>query len=167
MTWWSIGGLVGVALAFSGITYILLRWRKAPQAYRAMVVLSVLLAGTLLGGWPVDFTTSSTLNNRVASASPIQQTTSATGRTTARVVWVTDGATVTVAESDGHEDTIRLAGIDAPEHDQAFGAQSTQHIASLISGQSVSLDCGSERSYGRLICKISRYRTVRMWTSTR
>ena len=50
--------------------------------------------------------------------------------------------------------TIRLAGIDAPEHDQAFGAQSTQHLSDLISGKTVSLDCENERSYGRLICKI-------------
>ena len=49
---------------------------------------------------------------------------------------------------------IRLAGIDAPEHDQPFGAQSTEHLARLVSGKTVTLDCENERSYGRLICKI-------------
>jgi endonuclease YncB( thermonuclease family) len=50
--------------------------------------------------------------------------------------------------------TVRLTGIDAPEHDQSFGAQSTQYLASLISGKTVNLECSDERSYGRLICKI-------------
>jgi endonuclease YncB( thermonuclease family) len=50
--------------------------------------------------------------------------------------------------------SIRVAGIDAPEHDQPFGAVSTQHLAALVSGKTVALECENERSYGRLICKI-------------
>jgi endonuclease YncB( thermonuclease family) len=50
--------------------------------------------------------------------------------------------------------SIRLAGIDAPEHDQPFGPESTQHLIALISGKTVALECENERSYGRLICKI-------------
>jgi endonuclease YncB( thermonuclease family) len=49
---------------------------------------------------------------------------------------------------------IRLDGIDAPEHDQPFGSQSTEHLAGLVSGKMVTLDCENERAYGRLISKI-------------
>lgn len=155
MTWWSISGLVAVALALGGTAYIRPRWRQARQAYQAKIVLAACYSmATLLGGWLVHSTPPSTLNNRFASISSAPQTPQAIRRITAKVVRITDGDTVTVVESDGHEDSVRLAGIDAPEYDQAFGAQSTQHLSSLISDKSVSLDCGNERSYGRLICKI-------------
>ncbi len=72
----------------------------------------------------------------------------------AKVVSITDGDTVDVLRSDNFTYAIRLTGIDAPEHDQAFGTQSTQHLAGLISGKTVTLECQNERSYGRLICKI-------------
>ena len=67
---------------------------------------------------------------------------------------ITDGDTVDALTADNLTYAIRLAGIDAPEHGQAFGAQSTQHLSELISGKMVTLDCEDERSYGRLICKI-------------
>jgi hypothetical protein len=47
-----------------------------------------------------------------------------------------------------------LAGIDAPESEQSFGAQSTRHLSALVSGKTVTVQCENERSYGRLICKI-------------
>jgi endonuclease YncB( thermonuclease family) len=72
----------------------------------------------------------------------------------AQVLRITDGDTVDVVDQGGVPYTIRLAGIDAPEHDQAFGTESTQHLSGLISGKSIALKCGNERSYGRLICKI-------------
>ena len=54
----------------------------------------------------------------------------------------------------------RLEGIDAPEHDHAFGAQSTQHLSELVSGKTVTLGCENERSYGRLV------RLVPIWIAT-
>jgi endonuclease YncB( thermonuclease family) len=72
----------------------------------------------------------------------------------AKVVSITDGDTVDVLAPGNLTYAVRLAGIDAPEHDQTFGAQSTQHLSELISGKPVTLDCENERSYGRLICKI-------------
>lgn len=72
----------------------------------------------------------------------------------ARVESITDGDTITVADSNGQQEVIRLYGIDAPEHDQPFGAQSTKHLTGLVSGTAVALDCENDRSYGRLICKI-------------
>lgn len=68
---------------------------------------------------------------------------------------ITDGDTVDVLAPGDLTYAVRLAGIDAPEHDQPFGSQSTQHLSDLISGKSVRLDCEIERSYGRLICKIT------------
>lgn len=50
--------------------------------------------------------------------------------------------------------TIRLAGIDAPEHNQAFGRRSKQNLSRLVFGQNVTLDCGKEESFGRLVCKV-------------
>src|SRR5262249_10641723 len=72
----------------------------------------------------------------------------------AKVVSITDGDTVDVLTAANLTYAVRLAGIDAPEHDQSFGAQSTQHLSELVSGKTVTLDCENERSYGRLICKI-------------
>jgi endonuclease YncB( thermonuclease family) len=71
-----------------------------------------------------------------------------------RVVGVTDGDTITVLGSANTRYTIRLAGIDAPEHNQAFGQRSKQNLSRLVFGEKVTLDCGKEESYGRLVCKV-------------
>ncbi len=73
---------------------------------------------------------------------------------TARVVGVTDGDTITVLISGRQQAVVRLAGIDAPEHEQAFGSASEQNLSALISEKNVNLDCGDEESYGRLVCKV-------------
>jgi endonuclease YncB( thermonuclease family) len=75
-------------------------------------------------------------------------------RLSAKVVGITDGDTIVVADAAGTQESVRLAGIDAPEHDQSFGSQSTQYLASLVSGKNVTLECENERSYGRIICKV-------------
>jgi endonuclease YncB( thermonuclease family) len=46
------------------------------------------------------------------------------------------------------------AVIDAPESSQAFGQRSKQNLSRLVFGKEVSLNCGKEESYGRLVCKI-------------
>jgi endonuclease YncB( thermonuclease family) len=71
-----------------------------------------------------------------------------------RVVGVTDGDTITVLAPRNEQYTIRLAGIDAPEHNQAFGQRSKQNLSRLVFGKNVALDCLKEESYGRLICKV-------------
>ena len=152
--------LLAVVLIGAGALYIWLRWRRAPQAYRAMIALAVcyFAAGAVLGGLVVHFTGAAP-RGQVASATA-NSSTAAFGsagvlnKFSARVVGITDGDTVTVADSNGRQQVIRLAGIDAPEHDQAFGAPSTQHLEELVAGKTVTLDCKNERSYGRLICKI-------------
>ncbi len=74
---------------------------------------------------------------------------------TARVVGIQDGDTVTVLAAGNVQYRIRLAGIDAPEHNQAFATGSKQNLSRLVFGKRVNLDCGKEESYGRLVCKIS------------
>jgi endonuclease YncB( thermonuclease family) len=73
---------------------------------------------------------------------------------TARVVGVTDGDTITVLAPGNVQYRIRLAGIDAPEHNQAFGTRSKQNLSRLVFAKTVTLDCGKEESYGRLVCKV-------------
>ena len=151
--------IAGVSIA-AGALYIRLRWRRSPQAYRAMIAVAVcyLAAGAVLGGWIVRLVAPAP-NGQVGVQAPLGGAGSLgnanlPNKFSARVVSITDGDTVTVADNAGQEEVIRLAGIDAPEHDQPFGAQSTGHLAGLLSGNTITLDCENERSYGRLICKI-------------
>jgi len=71
-----------------------------------------------------------------------------------KVVGVADGDTIAVLDDLNREIVIRLAGIDAPEHNQAFGNESAVNLSRLISGKTVTLDCGGGQSYGRLVCKV-------------
>lgn len=149
--------VIAAALIAAGALYIRLRWRRSPQAYRAMIAVAIcyLAAGAILGACVVRL---------VAPAPPGQVKAVAPGagvgsiglpnRFSAKVVGITDGDTITVADSDGRQEDIRLAGIDTPERDQPFGSQSTEHLAGLASGKTVTLDCENERSSERLICKI-------------
>ena len=125
-----------------------------------MVALAVgyLVAGAVLGGWIVHrvmLPSSTAVATKSPSVSnPAVAMPELPNRFSATVVGITDGDTIVVADSAGRQESIRLAGIDAPEHDQSFGAQSTQYLASLVSGKNVTLECENERSYGRMICKV-------------
>ncbi len=73
----------------------------------------------------------------------------------AKGVGITDGDTVDVTGSDGANYLhCSPRWHRCSRHDQAFETQSTQYLASVISSKTVTLECGNERSYGRLICKI-------------
>lgn len=152
--------VIAAALIAAGALYIRLRWRRSPQAYRAMIAVAVcyLGAGAILGACIVRLVAPAPPGHREAVVPDAGATgvggISLPNRFSGRVVNITDGDTIWVAESNGGQQDIRLAGIDAPEHDQPFGAQSTQHLAELVSGKTVTLDCENERSYGRLICNI-------------
>jgi endonuclease YncB( thermonuclease family) len=164
MTAWAASALVALALVLAGALYIRLRWRRSPHAYRAMIALAAcyFIAGSVLGAWILNFVSPrpvlvTTPNPSIAAAAaPLSPSASADplNEFSANVTNITDGDTVDVLGPGGATYAIRLVGIDAPEHDQAFGTQSTQHLASLISGKTVTLECENERSYGRLICKI-------------
>ncbi len=157
LTWtWIV--VVALALVVGAALYIRLRWRRAPQAHRAMMVLAAcyFLAGSLVGAWVLHLMEPSP-SAPVASASApavAPQPANRPTRHSAKVISITDGDTIMVADSAGRQEVIRLAGIDAPEHNQTFGSQSTANLTALVSAKTVNLECGSERSYGRLICKI-------------
>ncbi len=71
-----------------------------------------------------------------------------------KVVRIADGDTITVQDSSGQETEVRLQGIDAPEHNQAFGQEATANLNRLVSGKIVTLDCNGEQTYGRSVCKV-------------
>ncbi len=58
MTAWATSALVALALVLAGAFYIHLRWRRSPQAYRAMIALGVcyFVAGSITGGWILHLT---------------------------------------------------------------------------------------------------------------
>ena len=93
-----------------------------------------LCAGILLGG-----TTGCSVTNRnstAAASAPAQSSTVLAGK----VVTIIDGDTIDVLDSDRNTHRIRLAGIDAPERHQAFGARSTQNLAALVRGSAVDVE---------------------------
>ena len=69
-----------------------------------------------------------------------------TKRLTGSVMSVEDGDSLTVA----HE-PIRLASIDAPELDQAYGQQSRTHLAAMVLGQTVTVTYTEKDRYNRVV----------------
>lgn len=72
----------------------------------------------------------------------------------ARVVGVVDGDTLDVLTPDKRMVRIRLAEIDAPEHDQPWGARSKQLLSDLVFGRSVRLRVTTHDRYGRQVARI-------------
>ena len=70
-----------------------------------------------------------------------------------QVIDVLDGNTVKL-RSDWHIYKIRLAGIDAPEKQQAYGVQSKIYLEHLIADKDVSIKVLSCDQYGRYVGKI-------------
>jgi endonuclease YncB( thermonuclease family) len=158
---WTSSLIVAFALLIAGAIYVRFRWWRVPQAYRAMIGLAAcyFVAGSIFGAWALHFVSPSppqvaTPSSSIAAPAPAASVAIPPNTFSAKVVSITDDDTVDVLRSDNFTYAIRLAGIDAPEHDQVFGTQSTQHLAGLISGKTVTLECQNERSYGRFICKI-------------
>jgi len=67
-----------------------------------------------------------------------------------QVIDVLDGDTVKL-RSDWHIYKIRLAGIDAPEKQQAYGVQSKIYLEHLIADKDVSIKVLSCDQYGRYL----------------
>ena len=72
----------------------------------------------------------------------------------AKVIVVMDGDTVMVLR-DGKKIKVRLANIDAPESDQAFGKESRQALADRVLKKQVRIKSQAVDSYGRMIAEIS------------
>lgn len=73
---------------------------------------------------------------------------------TGRVVGVADGDTITVLDAQNTPHKVRLAGIDAPESKQPFGARSKQSLSDLVAGQTVTVETDKRDRYGRLVGKV-------------
>ena len=73
---------------------------------------------------------------------------------TGRVAAIVDGDTVDVLV-DKATRRVRLAGIDAPERAQAFGARAKQKLADLVGGQVVQVEWNKTDRYERTVGKIT------------
>lgn len=69
-----------------------------------------------------------------------------TQRITGLVTSVHDGDTITVGG-----ESIRLASIDAPELDQAYGPSSRSHLANMVLGQGVTVTYTQKDVYDRVV----------------
>ena len=68
-----------------------------------------------------------------------------------RVVGVHDGDTVTLLMSDNKQLKIRLAQIDAPELDQAFGQKSKQSMSDMVFNKTIKVEKETIDKYGRTV----------------
>ncbi|MCW5220422.1 thermonuclease family protein [Verminephrobacter aporrectodeae] len=73
------------------------------------------------------------------------------------VIAVNDGDTLTVrcaAPDDRQPVRVRIAAIDAPEWQQAFGQQARQHLAQICFRQQATLRPVDQDSYGRTVADV-------------
>lgn len=70
------------------------------------------------------------------------------------VVSVADGDTVTVLDDARIQHKVRLAGIDAPEKGQAFGARSKQSLSDCAFGRRAHVEGEKIDRYRRLVGKV-------------
>ncbi|WP_269532438.1 thermonuclease family protein [Chitinimonas sp. BJYL2] len=75
----------------------------------------------------------------------------------ARVSRVFDGDTVEIILTNGETQRVRLAWVDAPEHDQPYGDAAKSTLTALLLGREVSvLPAGPQHDrYGRLLAQIA------------
>lgn len=72
----------------------------------------------------------------------------------AKVIAVMDGDTVMVLR-DGQKLKVRLANIDAPEKDQAFGKQARDSLLQMVGKKRVQIDGQAVDQYGRIVGLLS------------
>lgn len=72
----------------------------------------------------------------------------------AKVVGITDGDTVTVLDSAQQQHKVRLAQIDAPEHDQPYGPKSKQALSNLVFGKTIEVEPVTTDRYGRTVAQL-------------
>ena len=71
-----------------------------------------------------------------------------------KVVRILDGDTVEVLDANRRTQRVRLAGIDAPESKQPFGAKAKRALSSLVAGETLTVDWHKRDRYDRLIGKL-------------
>lgn len=75
-----------------------------------------------------------------------------------KVIYVTDGDTLTILVDDGATKTdykIRLRHIDAPERKQPWGAKATDTLKKLVAGRVITATCHSKH-WQRHVCDVVR-----------
>ncbi len=70
------------------------------------------------------------------------------------VTGIADGDTLYVLDANKREYKIRMLGVDAPEHAQAFGESSKQALKQLALKQKVQVVWHKRDQYGRLLGKV-------------
>ncbi len=73
-----------------------------------------------------------------------------------RVVAVADGDTITVLDAARRRSRVRLAGIDAPESRQPFGAAAKRSLSALVFGADVEVEYRKRDRYGRIVGRVLR-----------
>jgi endonuclease YncB( thermonuclease family) len=68
----------------------------------------------------------------------------------AKIVFVSDGDTIDVLR-DGHQEQIKLYGIDAPEMDQDYGQTARDLTAALVAGRNIEIEQKDVDRHGRVI----------------
>jgi len=71
-----------------------------------------------------------------------------------KVVGVSDGDTITVLDSDNRQHKIRVAGIDAPEKNQAYGQRSKENLSRLVFGKEVEVQWSKHDRHQRVVGKV-------------
>lgn len=71
-----------------------------------------------------------------------------------KVVRVLDGDTIELLDANMRTHRIRLAGVDAPEKAQAYGARAKQCLADKVYGQNITAQTSGSDRYGRLIGRL-------------
>lgn len=115
---------------------------------------SAILAFICIFAVSAGFAISRFLKPTPHKAAPSAELTQTLPRTlTGRIVRIIDGDTVDIV-ADVAQRRIRLAGIDAPEHDQDFGQKSKQHLSAMVFNKDVRILATKLDSYGRTIGQI-------------
>lgn len=73
---------------------------------------------------------------------------------TGRVVRVSDGDTITILVNGHDQQKIRLAGIDAPEKKQPFGARARQALSEKVFGKDVGVVVETTDRYHRRVAAV-------------
>jgi endonuclease YncB( thermonuclease family) len=72
----------------------------------------------------------------------------------ARVTRIEDANTVVVQDDKGNEETVHLAGIDAPERGQADGLYAQEQLAKLIAGKKLRVDPDRQLPNGTVLANL-------------
>lgn len=91
---------------------------------------------------------------RFALASLMSAAATASADIEGAVVGISDGDTITVLDDARVQHKVRLAGIDAPEKGQAFGARAKQSLSDCAFGNRARVAGEKIDRYGRLVGKV-------------